>query len=97
MSPMLSLLFSRKSERKIMSVLRSTIDLIFFNCLGHVVDTFSELQFWQENDKFKRKLPIISSRLAGTGPAPAALLGDLAGSGLHVPLVEVEVEHELVT
>ena len=31
---------------------RSLIDFIFWDCLGHDVDMFRELQFWIENKKF---------------------------------------------
>jgi hypothetical protein len=39
------LVFNLKSERKIIVLCRDRIAAIFLTCLGHCVDTFSELQF----------------------------------------------------
>ena len=64
-----SLLLSLRSERKIMSVPRSVIHLIFLSCLGQLVETFRELQFYAEQVRFCKI--VVRVRAAGRGP-PAA-------------------------
>ena len=68
------------SDNRIMSVPRSVIALIFFVCLGQLVDMLSELQFWIAIDMLVR-IPV--SRLAAAAAGNA--LGDLAILG-HIHL-----------
>ena len=68
------------SDSRIMSVPRSVIALIFFVCLGQLVDMLRELQFCIAMDMLVR-IPV--SRLAAAAAGNA--LGDLAILG-HIHL-----------
>ena len=68
------------SDSRIMSVPRSVIALIFFVCLGQLVDMLRELQFCIAMDMLVR-IPV--SRLAAAAAGNA--LGDLANLG-HIHL-----------
>ena len=74
------LLANLMSDNRIMSVPRSVIALIFFVCLGQLVDMLRELQFWIAMDMLVR-IPV--SRLAAAAAGNA--LGDLAILG-HIHL-----------
>ena len=70
-----------------MSVPRSVIHLIFFSCLGQLVETFRELQFCAEQVRFCKI--VVRVRAAGRGP-PAAGLGDRADLGTSLLLHGVQ-------
>ena len=84
-SSTVSLLFKRKSLRNIIQLLELVIASIFFSCLGQLVETLSELQFWAE----KVRLASTEARETAAAAAPllAAWLGERRVHSLGVGLL----------
>ena len=77
----------RRSERKITSQFKSAMAFIFFSCLGQLVETLRELQFWIPKLRLdKTAAKETTAWAAGWLPCSLAMLGDRRDLD-HIPVL----------